>query len=172
MLVEPIESPVAVPALGLHEVVEHLPVLVVVGLVEEVEAAHVLQILGELVRIALAEDLDGRGALRVADLLIALLERVGLEALPGQRAAQEVHEHVAERLEVVASTLLLAQVRVDAHVARRARQALVLAIGYVLVGLRVDVGLGEAEVDDVYDVLATRRVASDQEVLRLDVAID
>ena len=40
----------------------------------------------------------------------------------------------------------LAQVRVDAHVAGGAGQALVLAVGDVLVRLRVDVLLGQAEV--------------------------
>jgi hypothetical protein len=69
----------------------------------------------------LTENLDWRVALGLADLLIALLERVGLEALPGQRAAQKVHEHVSEGLEVVAAILLLAQMCVYAHVTSRAR---------------------------------------------------
>lgn len=55
--------------------------------------------------MTLAQDLDGRGTLGVADLLVALLECVRLEALPGQRAAQEVHEHVPQRLQVVSPTL-------------------------------------------------------------------
>lgn len=152
VLADPVELPVALPAALLHEVEEHAAVLLVVGLVEEVERAHVLEVLGELVRVALAEHLDGRVALRVAYLLVALLERVGLEALPRQRAAQEVHEHVPERLQVVAPTLLLTQVRVDAHVTRRARQRLVLAVRDVFVRLRVDVRLRQAEVDYVDDV--------------------
>lgn len=152
VLADPVELPVTLPAALLHEVEEHATVLLVVGLVEEVERAHVLEVLGELVRVALAEHLDGRVAFRVAYLLVALLERVRLEALPRQRAAQEVHEHVPERLQVVASTLLLAQVRVDAHVARRARQRLVLAVRDVFVRLRVDVRLRQAEVDYVDDV--------------------
>lgn len=55
--------------------------------------------------MTLAQDLDGRGTLGVADLLVALLECVRLEALPGQRATQEVHEHVPQRLQVVSPTL-------------------------------------------------------------------
>lgn len=43
-----------------------------------------------------------------------------------------VHEHVAERLEVVTSALLLAQVRVDAHVPSGTRKGLVLAVSDVL----------------------------------------
>ncbi len=95
-----------------------------------------------------------------------------LRPCQGSEPRKKVHEHVAERLEIVAATLLLAQMCVDTHVASRAGQTLVLAVRYVLVGLRVDVGLGEAEVDDVHNVLATRRIAPDEEVLRLDVAVD
>ena len=169
---KPVKLPIALPASRLHQIEEHLPMLLVVGLLEEVESAYRLQILGELVRIALTEHLDGRVPLGLTYLLVPLLERVGLQALPGQRAAQKVHEHVAEGFEVVAATLLLAQMCVDAHVARGARQRLVLPVGYVLVGLRVDVGLGQAEVNDVYNMLTACRVPADEEVLRLDVAVD
>lgn len=50
-----------------------------------------------------------------------------LEALPGQLAAVEVHEHVSERLHVVPTRLLDAEVRVDRRVTRRARQVLVFS---------------------------------------------
>ena len=59
----------------------------------------------------------------------------------GIPSAQEVDEHVAERLEVVASALLLALVCVDAHVPCRAREAFVFAVLDVLLGLGVDVFL-------------------------------
>ena len=62
--------------------------------------------------------------------------------------------------------------RVDAHVARGARQALVLPVGNVLVGLRVNVLLGQAKVDDVDDVLGLAGLPADEKVLRLDVAVD
>lgn len=68
--------------------------------------------------------------------------------------------------------LTLAQVRVDAHVARRARQALVLAVRDVLLGLGVDVLLGQAEVDDVDGVLPLGARAPHQEVLGLHVPVD
>ena len=69
--------------------------------------------------------------LDLADLAVALLDGVGVEALPGQRAAQEVHEHVADGLQVVAAALLVAEVGGDAHVAGGARQALVVDEGDV-----------------------------------------
>ena len=65
--------------------------------------------------------LDGRGHLLLADLLVLLLLGGGLEALPRQAAPQEVHQHVAQRLDVVPPALLDAQVRVDARIPRRAR---------------------------------------------------
>ena len=47
--------------------------------------------------------------------------------------SEEIHEHVSECLEVVSPGLLLAEVRVDAHVPGSARQALVLPVRNVLV---------------------------------------
>ena len=172
MFAEPVELPVAVPALGLKQVLEHFPILVVVWLVEKVQASHVLQVFGELFWMTLTQHFDGRGSLSIAYLLVSLLESVRLEALPGQRAPQKVHEHVAESFEIVATTLLLAQMCVYAHVSSGARQALVFSVGYVFVGLRVYVGFGQAEVDYVYDVLAACRVATDQKVFWLHVTVD
>ena len=63
---------------------------------------------------------------------------------------------MSQGLEVVPPRLLLPQVGVDAHVAGRPREALVLPVRNVLVRVGVDVFLGEAEVHDV-DYLSTRR---------------
>ena len=62
--------------------------------------------------------------------------------------------------------------RVDAHVAGGARQALVLPVGDVFLGLGVDVLLSQAEVDDVDGVLALGPRPAHQEVLRLHVPVD
>ena len=53
----------------------------------------------------LAQDFNGSRSFCVTDLLISLLQRFSFETLPRQTATQEVHEHVTECLEVVASTL-------------------------------------------------------------------
>lgn len=68
--------------------------------------------------------------------------------------------------------LTLAQVRIDAHVACRARQALVLTVRDVLLGLRVDVLLGQAKIDNVDGMLPLAAWAPHQKVLRLHVAVD
>ena len=129
---------------------------------------------GELGRTgkAFAQVLDGRGLLLLADLLVLLLVGGRLQALPGQAAAQEVHEDVAQGLEVVAARLLAAEVGVDAHVARGAGQRLALPVRDVLLGLGVAVLLGHAEVDDVDDVGRLGVGSADEEVVGLDVAVD
>jgi len=68
--------------------------------------------------------------------------------------------------------LTFAEVCIDAHVARGARQALVFTIRNVLVCLWVDVLLRKSKVDDMNDVTSLGRLSADEEVLRLDVAID
>ena len=55
---------------------------------------------------AFAQLLSGGAHLPVHDTLVLLLLRVGLETLPWQASADEIHQHVPERLEVVATALL------------------------------------------------------------------
>ena len=71
-----------------------------------------------------------------------------LESLPGQTAAVEVHEDVAERLHVVSPTLLYAQVGVDAGVAGCPRQVLVLPVRDVLTRPVVSVLLRQPKVNE------------------------
>lgn len=134
-LARPVKLAVVHIALPVEQVLEQPPQVVIVWRLEKVQATHVPQVVGKLLGVALAQHLDRRGPLRVADLLVALLERFRLQALPRQRAAQEIHEHVTECLQVVPSRLLPPQVRVYRHVPRRARQRLMLPIWYVLIGI-------------------------------------
>ena len=55
---------------------------------------------------------------------------------------------------------------VDAHVSCGACQALVLSVWNVLVGVDVDVELGQAEVDDMDHLVATQRRPTDGEVIK------
>lgn len=64
-----------------------------------------------LTRVSLAEHLDGRGHFLLADVLVLLPLGRSLEALPGQRAQVEVHEDVAQGLQVVPSGLLCGRER-------------------------------------------------------------
>lgn len=58
-----------------------------------------------LTGVAFAQHLDGGGHLLLADPLVLLSLGGGLQPLPGQRAQVEVHEHVAQRLQVIPSRL-------------------------------------------------------------------
>nr|POF16451.1 hypothetical protein CFP56_23969 [Quercus suber] len=62
--------------------------------------------------------------------------------------------------------------RVDAHVAGGAGQALAFAVGDMLFGLGITVLFRHAKVDDVDDVLCFGVGSTDEEVVGLDVAVD
>lgn len=69
------------------------------------------------------------------------------------------------------TSLTFAQVCVDAHVARRAREALVFPVRDVFFGLWVDVLFGKPKVDNMDGVLPLAARPPDQEVLRLHVSV-
>jgi hypothetical protein len=166
----PVEDVVVLEALTDEEIAEDLAQVRVVGLVVEAERACVVEIDGKLVGEATAEDLGGRGHLLLHDAVVLLLLGGRFESLPGQRATAEVEHDVPERLHVVTAGLLDAQVGVDAGVACRTRQVLVLTIWDVEVRLGVTILLGQAKVNDV-DLVATLANAH-EEVVWLDVAVD
>mmetsp|Transcript_18583 Transcript_18583/g.58777 ORF Transcript_18583/g.58777 Transcript_18583/m.58777 type:complete len:215 (-) Transcript_18583:401-1045(-) len=166
----PVEDVVVLVALAEEEVLEELPQVGVVGLIGKAQGAAVVEVDGKLVRVALAEHLHRGGHLLLGDHVVLLLFGGRLEALPGQAASEEVHEHIAKGLEVVTARLLDAQVSVDGRITRCACEVLVLAVGDVLVRLWVAVLLGEAKVDHV-DLVGLAPEAN-EEVVRLDVAVD
>jgi hypothetical protein len=101
-----------------------------------------------------------------------LLVRSSLEALPWEPSAQEVHEDVAEGLEVVATRLFASQMGVDAHVTRGSRKRLAFPIRNVLLRLGIAVLLSHTEVDNVDNVGALGAWTSNEEVVGLDVSVD
>ena len=104
------------------------------------------------------------------DSVVLLLLGSSLLTLLEESAAEEVHENISERLQIVPASLLNPKVGVDGGVARSARQVLVLPVRNVKVRLRVPVLLGQTEIDDV-DLVATLPNAH-QEVVGLDVAVN
>lgn len=120
----------------MEQIPEELPEVGVVGLVIKSQGAAQIQVSGELgwggeqkvgfnvgasrdvifqlclatpsslTRVSLAEHLDWCGHFLLADAFILLSLGSSLEPLPGQRAQVEVHEYVAQGLQVVPSGLL------------------------------------------------------------------
>ena len=123
-------------ALLLVQVPEELPQVLDVGAGLELEATTVGQVLGELLRAARAEGVDGRGLLLLHDHFVLPRRVAGLEALPRQAPLEEVHQHVPHGLEVVAPRLFDAQVVVDGRVPRRAREGLADSVRASVWGLR------------------------------------
>jgi hypothetical protein len=82
---------------------EQISQKVIVWRLLEAKFADVVEIDAELLREAFAEFTNRSSLLLLSDLLVLLLVCRGLETLPGQTTAKEVHEDVSEGLEVVSS---------------------------------------------------------------------
>lgn len=122
--------------------------------------------------ISLAQVFDRRRLLLFADLLVLLLVRGCLQPLPRKAASQKIQEHMPKSLEVVSPGLLSSEMRVDAHIACRARQRLSLPVRNMLLRLGVSVLLGHPKVDDMDHVGRFCGRAADEEVVRLDVSVN
>mmetsp|Transcript_46340 Transcript_46340/g.131036 ORF Transcript_46340/g.131036 Transcript_46340/m.131036 type:complete len:215 (+) Transcript_46340:273-917(+) len=136
----------------------------------EAQRAAVPDVLAEPRRQAPAQLLHGGGLLLLADPPVLLLLGARLDALPRQLAEAEVHQHVADALQVIAAALLGTQVVVDAGVSGRADQLLTLPVGNVVVALRVAVLLCEPEVNHVHFIVS--RVQANREIFGFDVPMD
>lgn len=122
------------------------------------QLAAVLHVLFELTGVALAKFVNAGFDLLFLNIVVLFVFASAGQPLPGEGAAQEVEQHVPDRLEVVATALLVPQMRADGSVARRARQVLPLAVGDVL-ALRVLVALRQSKVDDVDVIFGLLRSA-------------
>ena len=125
-----------------------------------------------LTRETLTEVLDGGGLFLLANLLVLLLVSSSFQTLPRQTTSEEVHEDVAQSLEVISTALFATQMGVDGHVTGCSAEGLALTVGNVLLRLWVTVLLGHAEVDDVNNVGGLGSGTTDEEVVRLDVTVN
>lgn len=166
----PVKDVVVLEALTNKEVAEELAEVRVVGLVVKAERTAVVEVDGKLVGEATAEDVGRGGHLLLHDAVVLLLLGSSLKALPWQGAAQEVHEDITKRLEVVTTGLLDTEMGVDRRVTSSTSEVLVLTVGDVEMCLGVTVLLCETEIDDV-DLVAALSDAH-QEVVWLDVTVD
>lgn len=160
---------IIVPAF-VHQILENLPHIVVVGSLLEFEVSTVLQVSVEFFRHATRQRLDGGRDLLIFDSIVLVILVLALKTLPRQRSLQEVDENETDGLEVVTPTLLDAEMCIDTSIARRTRQRLVVLVGNVLTGLGIAIALRKAEVNHVNDVLLL--AVADEEVVRLHIAMN
>ncbi len=109
--------------------------------------------------------------LELANLVVLLFCAVRLQALPGETRHRQIHEHVTQRFQVIASAQLQAKMRTYRTVACCANQ-----VGDALLSLRnmlpchwIHVNLGEAKVNNVHHFAVF--ACSHQEVVGLHVTM-
>jgi hypothetical protein len=102
----PVEDVVVLEALADKEITEDLAEVGVVGLIVEAKRAGVVEVDGELIGEATAEDLGGCGHLLLHDAVVLLLLGRRLQALPRETATAEVEHDVTEGLHVITTRLL------------------------------------------------------------------
>jgi len=159
-----------VEVVPLHARIKETDASPIVGLLLELESTAVLHEFSKFGRVAPAELLKRSLNLLLLDRVILLVLAATGQALPGERALDEVEKHVANRLQIVASTLLDTLVRGNRRISGGSSQVLAILVGDVL-ALAVLVALGQAEVDDK-NVVSRGLRASDQEIVGLDITVD
>lgn len=102
----PVEDVVVLETLADEEITENFAQIAVVGLVVETQRASVVQVDGELIGKATAQDLGRSSHLLFHDTVVLLLLGGSLETLPGQGATTEVEHDVAQRFHVISAGLL------------------------------------------------------------------
>jgi hypothetical protein len=93
-------------ALTNEEITEDLSEVGVIRLVVETKRTSVVEVDGELVGEATAEDLSWGGHLLLHDSVILLLLGGSLQSLPRKGATAEVEHNVTKRLHVITTRLL------------------------------------------------------------------
>ena len=147
-----------------------LPEVGVIRDLVEPETSRVVEISRELLRVALTQCLYRRRHLLLGDLLVFLLLRRRFEALPREGATHEVHEDVAERLQVVPAALFHAQVGVNTGVAGGAGETLALLVRNVGPGAQVTILFGKSVVDE--EEFIALAPDAHEEVVWFDVSVD
>ena len=79
---------------------------------------------------------------------------------------------MTQGLQVVPTRLFASKMGVDTHVTRRTGKRLALPVRDVLLRLGVTVLLGHTEVHDVNNISTLRAWSANEEVIRLDIAIN
>lgn len=166
----PIKHVVILKPFAVKEFLKQSLEIGVIRSVFKAQRATIFKVAAKFSRISLAELFRASGHFSIHNAFVFLFLGIRLEALPGQAAANKVHQNVAEGFEIVAATLFNANVCVDAGVASRAGQVLIFAIGNVLMRAWIAVLFGQTEIDNVNDALALAQ--TNQEIVGFDIAVN
>ena len=169
LLKDPVKLSVIIVAILRHHGLEQTAQVVVVGLLFKLKVAAVLQVLHELFRNASRQLLNRGLALFVPNFIVLFVLVFSLEALPRQLAFQKVEQDVANRLEVITTSLLDADVRVDRGVAGSSSQGLVVTVRDVLACLGVSVALRKTKINHVDH--GGLIVDANQEIVRFHISV-
>jgi hypothetical protein len=142
----------------------------VVGFLLESQSAAIVHVVKELVWVASTQFRERSFDLLLLDVVIFFVLASAGKSLPWQLALNQIQKDVTNGFQIVASALLHAFVCVDGGVSSSASQVLTVLVGDVHT-LTIHVALGQTEINDV-DVVAGRVVASNKEIVWLDVSVD
>lgn len=106
----------SVEVVTFETVLEQVDDVVVVGVARKGQLAAVLHEFFELRRVVEAELVKGHLLLLALNGIILLVLGATWEALPRQRASEEVEQHVTNSLEVISAGLLVTDVRANGRV--------------------------------------------------------
>lgn len=152
-----------------EQVLEQGSQIGIVWLVFELQCSAVRAILDELIREALAEVFNFGHDFLFLDLFILLLDVFGSEIHPWERAAQEVHEHIAEAFNIVSSGLLNTQMGRDRSITGGTGQTFAFTVLDVLSsGGHVLFGKTKIKDEDSVRVLVDPK----SKVVWLDISVD
>ena len=156
--------------MSLHAAFEQADYVAVVRILREAKTATVVHELLEFLGLVAAEVFNRRLLLLLLDVGVLFSLRPSGKALPRQRTFQEVQDDVTDRLQVIASRLLVTKVSIDRCVAGCASQVLAVAERDVLAigGL---VAFGQSKVNNI-DGIFRLVIATNQEIVRLNVAVN
>lgn len=115
----PIEDIVVLKALADEEIAEQFSNMIVAGFVIEVEGPSAVQVRCEFNGHTVAQNLGSSSQLLLHDWIILLVLGSGHQPLPGERAAAELNQDVAQRFHIVSARLLDAQMSINGSIAHR-----------------------------------------------------
>ena len=148
---------------------EQLHAVLVIWLFFEFKVAAIRHELVKLCRLPLAQIFERNLQLLFLDVKVLLVLVLAWKTLPREGAFNKVEQHVANRLEIVTSTLFFAEMSIERSVSGGTRQVLAIS-EWNMLAVRASIKFGESKVNDVNEVLRLI-IAAYQEVIRLDISV-